>query len=73
MTTASELRANLYRILDQVLETGVPVEIRRKGGVVRIVPASPPSKLARLVKRKGIIVGDPDDIIHMDWSEDWKP
>ena len=29
--TASKLRENIYRILDQVLETGVPVEIERRG------------------------------------------
>ena len=28
--TASKLRENIYRILDQVLETGVPVEIERR-------------------------------------------
>ena len=32
--TASKLRENICRILDQVLETGVPVEVRRKGKVV---------------------------------------
>jgi len=36
--TATELRQNLYRIIDAVLETGESVEIARKGGTVRIVP-----------------------------------
>jgi prevent-host-death family protein len=36
--SATELRQNLYRIIDTVLETGEPVEIARKGGTVRIVP-----------------------------------
>ncbi len=30
--TASKLRQDVYRILDQVLATGVPIEIVRKGG-----------------------------------------
>ncbi len=34
--TASHLRQNIYRILDEVIETGRPVEITRKGSVVRI-------------------------------------
>ncbi len=34
--TASHLRQNIYRILDEVIETGQPVEIERKGSVVRI-------------------------------------
>jgi antitoxin (DNA-binding transcriptional repressor) of toxin-antitoxin stability system len=36
--SATELRQNLYRIIDTVLETGESVEIARKGGSVRIVP-----------------------------------
>jgi prevent-host-death family protein len=70
--TASKLRENIYRILDQVLETGVPVEIRRKGKMVRIIPVEPPSKLARLVRRD-YLRGDPEDIVHLDWSGEWRP
>lgn len=36
--SATELRQNLYRIIDTVLETGESVVISRKGGSVRIVP-----------------------------------
>jgi hypothetical protein len=46
------------------------VEIVRKGVVLRIVPDQPPSKLARL-KKRSCFVGDPDDIIGMDWSREW--
>jgi hypothetical protein len=38
--TASRLRENVYRILDEVLETGVPVEIERRGKILRIGPPS---------------------------------
>ena len=31
MISATELQKNLYRLLDEVLKTGVPVEIERKG------------------------------------------
>lgn len=70
--TASKLRENIYRILDQVLETGVPVEIRRKGQTLKIVPAEPSSKLARL-RTRDYLVGDPEAIVHMDWSDEWRP
>jgi hypothetical protein len=70
--TASELRADVYRVLDSVIETGLPVEIERKGRVLKIVEDKPASKLSRLVKRKAL-VGDPEDIVHMDWSQHWKP
>ncbi len=71
--TASELRKNIYRLLDEVLETGVPLEIERKGQTLRIVPEERLSKLDRITGREDFLVGDPDDIIHMDWSEYWKP
>jgi hypothetical protein len=68
--TASKLRENVYKILDEAIETGVPVEIVRKGVVLRIVLEKPRSKLDGLKKRSGF-VGDPDDIIGMDWSSEW--
>ncbi len=70
--TASRLRENIYRILDQVLETGVPVEVRRKGKTVRIIAAEPPPKLERL-KRRRYLVDDPESIVHLDWSAEWRP
>lgn len=70
--TASKLRENIYRILDQVLETGVPVEVRRKGKTVRIVPAEPPPRLERLKPRR-YLLEDPEDIVHLDWSSEWRP
>ncbi len=69
--TASELRANIYRLLDQVLETGEPLEIERNGRRLRVVPDQRPSKLDRLVPHPGTVVGDLEDIIHMDWSVYW--
>jgi antitoxin (DNA-binding transcriptional repressor) of toxin-antitoxin stability system len=67
--TASKLRENIYGILDQALE-GVPVEVVRKGKILRIVPEVMPDKLSRL-KKRNCIVGDPDDIVHMDWLSEW--
>ena len=68
--TASKLRANIYRVLDEVAETGVPVEVIRNGIVVRIVAETRPSKLSRLKKRTAF-VGDPDDIFKIDWRNEW--
>jgi len=68
--TASKLRENVYRILDEVIESGVPVEVVRKGKILRILPDQPVSKLSKLKKRKAFI-GDVEDIIGMDWSKEW--
>lgn len=71
--SATELRANIYKLIDQVIETGVPLQIERNGHVVMLVAEKPPSKLSKLVPNPGFIVGDPDDLVHMDWSGEWKP
>jgi len=71
--TASRLRADVYRVLDEVLDTGVPAEIERRGRVLRIVPADSLQRLARLIPRPGFIKGDPDDLVHLDWSGEWRP
>jgi hypothetical protein len=68
----SQLREDIYRILDQVLETGVPVEIERHGKLLKIIAAEPPSKLANLKPRR-YLVGDPEDLVHLDWSGEWRP
>ena len=68
--TASKLRENIYQILDQVILNGKPVEVVRKGSVLRIVPEIKESKAKRWTKRDAFI-GDPDDIVHMDWSKEW--
>ena len=71
--TASALRQNIYKLLDQVFESGVPLEIERNGRRLRVVPAEAPSKLDRLVGHADLIVGDPEDLVHVDWSHEWHP
>jgi antitoxin (DNA-binding transcriptional repressor) of toxin-antitoxin stability system len=82
--SATQLRQNIYAILDEALATGKPVEIERKGKVLRIVPDMPVKKemvdendlsefpkLARLTKEDWF-VGDSDDLLHLklhEWSE----
>jgi prevent-host-death family protein len=68
--TASKLRADIYNILDQTLKTGEPVEVVRKGRILRIVPEKKRLKLSQL-KKRNYIVGDPEDLVHMDWLHEW--
>lgn len=60
----SELRQNIYQLLDQVLDTGVPLEIERKGRKLRITAGPPRDKLANL-KRRDCLVGDPEDFVNI--------
>ncbi|MBA3564251.1 MAG: type II toxin-antitoxin system prevent-host-death family antitoxin [Gammaproteobacteria bacterium] len=69
----SALRANLYKIIDQVLETGVPVEVVRRGRRVRIIPDKPRDKLACVREQPDLLIGDPEDIVHLEWSDQWRP
>jgi hypothetical protein len=71
--TASKLRADIYRLLDEVLETGQVLEVERKGRVLEIAPKDAGSRLARLPQRQDFIAGDPDDLVSFDWSGEWRP
>jgi hypothetical protein len=70
--SASALRANLYKTLDQVIATGESPTIVRKGVTLRIVATKPKNRLDAVKKRKkSIINGDPEDLVHIDWSTYW--
>ena len=69
----SKLRADLFRIVDEVIETGKPVEIERNGHIVRIVSEKKHSKLDALKPHPGAMLDDPESYVHIDWSEYWHP
>ena len=71
--TPTELRKNLFRLLDEVLETGRPLEIVRNGQILRIVPTKRGSKLSRLRPHSDAVVGDSDALVEMEWEKLWRP
>ncbi len=68
----TKLRGDLYKIVDQVIKTGIPIEIERGGKRVKIVLVQKKSKLANLKAHPGTIIGNPEDFVHLDWSSEWK-
>ncbi|MBX9587430.1 MAG: type II toxin-antitoxin system Phd/YefM family antitoxin [Gammaproteobacteria bacterium] len=62
MITATQFRNNVYGILDEVLSTGIHVDIERHGKHLRIVALDKPHKLKNLKPIKNLIVGDPVDL-----------
>ena len=66
--TPTELRKNLYNFLDQVINTGVPLPINRGGKFLQITPVEKVNKLDKLVSRPHIIVGNPDDLVSINWE-----
>lgn len=71
--SASQLRQDVYRLLDEILRTGRPLEIERHGQLLRISAAATRSRLERIDPVPDLIVGDPEDLVSWDWSTDWRP
>lgn len=68
--TPTELRGNIYHILDEILETGIPIEVVKGDQKLLISPVKPPNKLQNLKKRKNVIKGDPNDLVSIKWDEE---
>jgi len=63
--TLSDLRANIFRLVDQVIETGVPLEILRNDTRLVISLVEPSRKLDNLPLRN-LFACDPDELIQTD-------
>lgn len=71
--TATELRTNVYRILDRVLETGDAQEILRNGSKLLILPAQGRLRsLAERPQRDGLNC-NLDELVATSWEKEWTP
>jgi hypothetical protein len=69
--TATELRKDIYRVLDDVLESGVPQQVTRGARTLMIVPAGGRRlRLADLPKREALNCS-PDELVETSWE--WSP
>ena len=68
--TPTQLRTNIYNLLDDVLKTGLPLEIKKGDKKLRIVPVGQVDKLKNLISRPDVIHGDPDDLAKINWEEE---
>jgi prevent-host-death family protein len=68
--TPTQLRTNIYHLLDEVLETGLPLEIKKGDKKLRIVPVDKVDKLKNLIARPEAIQGDPDDLVGINWADE---
>lgn len=66
--TATELRSNIYNLLDEILATGIPVEINRGGRRLTISPVEPVDKFANMEFRPDVVNDNPADLVHMEWE-----
>lgn len=66
--TVTELRANIYNLLEEVLTTGIPLEVTKGGRRLQIVPFEKGHKLHNLIRRPEAIQGDPDELVGIEWE-----
>ena len=70
--TPTELRGNIYNLLDEVLTTGIPIEIDKGGKKLQIVAIEKTNKLQNLISRPNVVIGDPNDLVDMHWEKEVK-
>ncbi len=68
----TSLRNQLFKVVDEAIRTGIPVEIERKGHRLQIVPEKKKNILEN-IKPHDCIVGSPDDLVDLKvapWQEE---
>ncbi len=68
---ATQLRQNLYQTLDEVIETGKPARVERKGKTL-LISAERPVKQNRIFKKRKLLVKPDEDITEIDWMSEWR-
>jgi len=70
----TELRKNIFSVLDTVLDEGRPVKVERRNRTLWIISDNPPSRTERLKnkKRDKCFIGNSDDILTIDWAVEWE-
>jgi len=71
--SVTELRRSIYKLLDQVAESGQSLTVRSKGRKLVIRPVDRPSRLSRLEVHPDCLVEDLDTLVEIDWSGQWTP
>ncbi len=67
----TSLRTQLFKMVNQVIETGIPGEIARNGHRLKIVLDETQGKLKNLKPHQSI-VGDPEELVKLkvdEWQE----
>ena len=68
--TPTQLRSDIYNLLDEILKTGLPLEIKKGNKKLRIIPVDEANKLENLIDRPEAIEGNPDDLVDIDWTDE---
>ncbi|MBW4619421.1 MAG: type II toxin-antitoxin system Phd/YefM family antitoxin [Cyanosarcina radialis HA8281-LM2] len=68
--TLTELSNNIEHLFNEVLETGIPIEINKNGKLLKIVPVGKNDKLKNLIFKPDVIQGNPDDLVNISWEQE---
>ena len=71
--TATELRRDIYRILDEVLDSGLSQEVLRKGRKLLIVPVEPKRRRLEDLPRRKITACTFEELSATSWEDTWEP
>ena len=73
--TPSALRKDIYNVLDEVLETGQPRAIRRKGRTVWLVTHVPERRfrIGEGPRHPDVFDGTLEELAAVSWEDAWQP
>ena len=71
--TATELRRNVYRILDEVLDSGAPRYISRRGKLLVLVEATPSRPRFGSGPQRQTATVSIDELAAISWEHAWEP
>jgi hypothetical protein len=74
--TATRFRQDLFKTLDRIALTGEPLEIERKGAVLRLQLAESAGHLLdleRFASRRHLLHVPAQELVSSDWSALWRP
>jgi len=69
--TPTELRKNLYQLLDRVIETGEPLRVDRKGATLVIQSLGPPRVRFGDGPRLHVTDLSVDELAAVSWEDAW--
>ncbi len=71
---ATQLRAQIYRVLDEVIATGRPQRLVRKGHTLLISIESVPRRLdLDALPRRHATDLSPEELADLSWEDAWEP
>ena len=71
--TVTELRSDVYRILDRVLESGEAQEVLRGNSKLLIIPAGERRRRLKDRPRRDGLNCSLDELVATSWEKEWGP